>query len=44
MWAVSAKPEAGATDGKAARSVMMAAALVMDAPSAVAIGHVFGAQ
>jgi hypothetical protein len=44
MWTALAERAEGAGDAKAARSAMMAAALLIDAPPAVAIGHVFGAR
>lgn len=43
-WMALAERAEGAGDAKAARSAMMAAALLIDAPPAVAIGHVFGAR
>lgn len=46
MWAPLAEPGEGATsataNGRAVRSAMMAAALLMDAPPALAMEHVFG--
>ncbi|WP_143741582.1 hypothetical protein [Pleomorphomonas diazotrophica] len=42
-WAAPAESQQSVADGKAVRSAMMAAALLMDAPPAVAIDHVFGA-
>ncbi|WP_288198743.1 hypothetical protein [uncultured Pleomorphomonas sp.] len=44
MWAGLATSAGDRGDAKAVRSTMMAAALLTDAPPAVAIGHVFGAR